>query len=39
MKNFIVIAAFLGNINAVSLNEEPTLLMNELEGNSERFMT
>ena len=39
MKNFIVIAAFLGNINAVSLNEEPTLLMSELEGNSERFMT
>lgn len=37
MKNCIVIAALVCCSNAVSLTEEPTLLMNQVEGNSERF--
>lgn len=37
MKNFIVIAALVCCSNAVSLTEEPTLLMNQVEGNSGRF--
>ena len=37
MKNLIVIAALVCGINAVSLSEEPTLVMNEAEGNTERF--
>ena len=39
MKNLIVIAALVCGTSAVSLTEEPTLLMNQVEGNSERFQT